>query len=58
MIDVIILRSVFGKVGQKYFIQPCPNPRTRVDLQNVLNQLIPMGIWFCQKVTKKNKKKG
>jgi len=28
MIDVIILRSVFGKVGQKYFIQPCPNPRT------------------------------
>ena len=28
MIDVIILRSVFGKVGQKYFIQPCPNPKT------------------------------
>ena len=28
MINDIILRSVFGKVGQKYFIQPCPNPRT------------------------------
>ena len=28
MVDVIILRSVFGKVGQKYFIQPCPNPKT------------------------------
>lgn len=26
--DVIILRSVFGKVGQKYFIQPCKNPKT------------------------------
>jgi hypothetical protein len=25
---VIILRSVFGKVGQKYFIQPCKNPKT------------------------------
>jgi hypothetical protein len=25
---VIILRSVFGKVGQKYFIQPCKNPAT------------------------------
>lgn len=28
MLDVIILRSVYGKVGQKYFIQPCANPRT------------------------------
>lgn len=28
MINDIILRSVFGKVGQKYFIQPCPNPKT------------------------------
>lgn len=28
MDNVIILRSVFGKVGQKYFIQPCPNPKT------------------------------
>lgn len=28
MIDVIVLRSVYGKVGQKYFIQPCPNPKT------------------------------
>ena len=28
MNDVIILRSVYGKVNQKYFIQPCPNPRT------------------------------
>ena len=28
MNDVIILRSVYGKVGQIYFIQPCPNPRT------------------------------
>lgn len=26
--DIIILRSVFGKVGQKYFIQPCKDPRT------------------------------
>ena len=26
--NVIILRSVFGKVGQKYFIQPCKNPKT------------------------------
>ena len=26
--DTIILRSVYGKVGQKYFIQPAPNPRT------------------------------
>ena len=24
----IILRSVFGKVGMKYFIQPCKDPRT------------------------------
>lgn len=24
----IILRSVYGKVGQIYFIQPCPNPKT------------------------------
>lgn len=24
----IILRSVYGKVGIKYFIQPCPNPKT------------------------------
>lgn len=28
MNNVITLRSVYGKVGQKYFIQPCPNPRT------------------------------
>ena len=28
MINVIILRSAFGKVGQKYFISPCPNPKT------------------------------
>ena len=26
--NVITLRSVFGKVGQKYFIQPCRNPKT------------------------------
>ena len=26
--NTIILRSVFGKVGQKYFIQPCKDPRT------------------------------
>lgn len=26
--NVITLRSVFGKVGQKYFIQPCKNPAT------------------------------
>jgi hypothetical protein len=28
MDNVIILRSVYGKVGQIYYIQPCPNPRT------------------------------
>lgn len=28
MSNVIILRSVYGKVNQTYFIQPCPNPRT------------------------------
>lgn len=28
MNNVITLRSVFGKVGQRYFIQPCANPRT------------------------------
>ncbi len=29
MSDVIILRSVYGKVGQKYFIQPCADPKTK-----------------------------
>ena len=28
MINEIILRSVYGKVNQTYFIQPCPNPKT------------------------------
>lgn len=28
MSNEIILRSVYGKVSQKYFIQPCPNPKT------------------------------
>lgn len=28
MNNEIILRSVYGKVGQIYFIMPCPNPRT------------------------------
>ena len=28
MSNEIILRSVYGKVNQIYFIQPCPNPRT------------------------------
>lgn len=28
MNNEIILRSVYGKVSQKYFIQPCPNPKT------------------------------
>lgn len=28
MNNEIILRSVYGKVNQTYFIQPCPNPRT------------------------------
>lgn len=28
MNNEIILRSVYGKVAQKYFIQPCPNPKT------------------------------
>ena len=26
--NVIILRSVYGKVGQKYYIQPCKDPKT------------------------------
>lgn len=26
--DVIVLRSVYGKVGQKYFMQPCIDPQT------------------------------
>ena len=28
MSNEIILRSVYGKVNQVYFIQPCPNPKT------------------------------
>lgn len=28
MNNEIVLRSVYGKVNQVYFIQPCPNPRT------------------------------
>lgn len=28
MNNVIILRNVYGKVNQTYFIQPCPNPKT------------------------------
>lgn len=28
MNNEIIIRSVYGKVNQIYFIQPCPNPRT------------------------------
>lgn len=28
MNNEIILRSVYGKVNQTYFIQPCPNPKT------------------------------
>lgn len=28
MNNEIILRSVYGKVMQTYFIQPCPNPKT------------------------------
>lgn len=28
MSNEIILRSVYGKVGQIYFINPCPNPKT------------------------------
>ncbi len=28
MSDIIIIRSVFGKVEQSYFLQPCPNPKT------------------------------
>ena len=26
--NVVVLRSVYGKVGQKYFIQPQRNPKT------------------------------
>jgi hypothetical protein len=26
--DVIILKSVYGKVGIKYYIQPCKDPKT------------------------------
>lgn len=29
MSNEIILRSVYGKVGQKYFIQPCADPKTK-----------------------------
>jgi hypothetical protein len=28
MNNVLIIRSVYGKVGQTYFIQPCPNPKS------------------------------
>lgn len=28
MNNVLIIRSVYGKVNQTYFIQPCPNPKT------------------------------
>lgn len=28
MRNEIILRSVYGKVNQIYFIQPCPDPKT------------------------------
>ncbi len=28
MSNVLIIRSVYGKVAQTYFIQPCPNPKT------------------------------
>ena len=27
-LNKIILRSVYSKVGQKYYIQPCKNPKT------------------------------
>lgn len=26
--NIIVLRSVYGKVGQKYYIQPCKDPKT------------------------------
>lgn len=26
--NIIVLRSVYGKVGMKYYIQPCPDPKT------------------------------
>lgn len=28
MQNVLVIRSVYGKVGNTYFIQPCPNPKT------------------------------
>jgi len=28
MVNEIVIRSVYGKVQQTYFINPCPNPRT------------------------------
>lgn len=28
MSNIIILRSVYGKVGQTYFMNPCPDPKT------------------------------
>jgi len=28
MSNVIVIRSVYGKVNQTYYIQPCPNPKT------------------------------
>lgn len=37
MNNVIKLRSVYGKVGQKYFIQPSPNPKSGVFPPHVKN---------------------
>jgi hypothetical protein len=28
--EIIVLRSVYGKVGQKYYINPCKDPNTKL----------------------------
>lgn len=42
--NIVVLRSVFGKVGQKYYIQP--QKILVVDMQIVLEELTPKEILF------------
>lgn len=42
--NIVVLRSVFGKVGQKYYIQP--QKMQEVDMQIVLDVLIRKVILF------------
>lgn len=37
MSNIIVLRSVYGKVGQKYFMNPCPDPMTGRQCEYVRN---------------------